>query len=54
MSELDRKRRACLIGEISDFQTFITCADKDDVDCDKVDRMWQVSAEDGEAKVEER
>ena len=53
MSELDRKRRACLIGEISDFQTFITCADKDDVDCDKVDRMWQVSADNGEAVVSE-
>ena len=52
MSELDRKRRACLIGEISSFQTFITCADRDDVDCEKVDRMWQVSAEDGEATVE--
>ena len=53
MSELDRKRRACLIGEISDFQTFITCADKDDVDCDKVDRMWQVAADNGEAVVSE-
>jgi len=53
MSELDRKRRACLIGEISDFQTFITCADRDDVDCDKVDRMWQVTADNGEAVVSE-
>ena len=53
MSELDRKRRACLIGEISSFQTFITCADRDDVDCGKVDRVWEVSAENGEAKVEE-
>jgi len=51
MSELDRKRRACLVGEISSFQTFITCADRDDVDCGKVDRMWQVAAEDGEAEV---
>ena len=53
MSELDRKRRACLIGEISSFQTFITCADRNDADCDKVNRVWQVSAEDGEAAVEE-
>jgi DNA replication and repair protein RecF len=51
MSELDRKRRACLVGEISSFQTFITCTDRDDVDCGKVDRMWQVAAEDGEAEV---
>ena len=53
MSELDRKRRACLIGEISSFQTFITCADRDDVDCEKVDKMWMVSADAGEARVEE-
>ena len=53
MSELDRKRRACLIGEISSFQTFITCADRDDVDCEKVDKMWMVSADAGEACVTE-
>ena len=53
MSELDRKRRACLIGEISSFQTFITCADRDDVDCEKVDKMWKVSADAGDARVEE-
>ena len=52
MSELDRRRRACLIGEISSFQTFITCADRNDVDCDKVQQAWEVSAEDGEARVE--
>ena len=51
MSELDRKRRACLIGEISSFQTFITCADRKDVDDEKVDRMWEVSADAGEARV---
>ena len=51
MSELDRKRRSCLIGEISDFQTFITCADRNDVDCDKVDRVWQVADNNGEAVV---
>ena len=53
MSELDRKRRACLIGEISTFQTFITCADRNDVDDEKVDRIWSVSAENGEASVNE-
>ena len=53
MSELDKDRRICLIGEISSFQTFITCADRDDVDCEKVDKMWMVSADAGEAKVEE-
>ena len=53
MSELDRKRRACLIGEIRSFQTFITCADRDDVDCDKVDRVWQVSTDGSNAAVSE-
>lgn len=53
MSELDRKRRACLIGEIRSFQTFITCTDQDDVDCSKVDRIWMVASEDGEAGIEE-
>lgn len=52
MSELDRRRRAMLIGELKDFQTFITCADKDDVDCGKVNAMWSVSAENGKANVE--
>ncbi len=53
MSELDRKRRACLIGEISSFQTFITCADRDDVDCEKVQQVWSVSAADSGAEVKE-
>ena len=52
MSELDRKRRSCLIGEISSFQTFITCADRNDVECGKVQQAWSVSAADGEARVE--
>ena len=51
MSELDRKRRACLIREISSFQTFITCADRDDVDGEKVQQMWEVAADGGEANV---
>ena len=49
MSELDRKRRASLVSEIRSFQTFITCADRNDVDCDKVSQIWQVSAESGAA-----
>ncbi|MCR5565232.1 MAG: DNA replication/repair protein RecF [Clostridiales bacterium] len=53
MSELDRRRRSCLIGEIRSFQTFITCADREDVDCGKVDRVWLVSALNGEAEVKE-
>ena len=53
MSELDRKRRASLISEILSFQTFITCADREDVDCEKVSRMWQVSAENGLAALKE-
>ena len=52
MSELDRKRRAMLIGELKDFQTFITCADREDVDCEKVQKVWRVSAEEGNASVE--
>jgi DNA replication and repair protein RecF len=53
MSELDRKRRACLIGEIRSFQTFITCADRNDVDWEKVDQAWEVTADGGEAPVRE-
>ena len=53
MSELDRKRRACLIGEISGFQTFITCADREDVDCGRVDKVWKVAAGESGATVEQ-
>lgn len=53
MSELDRKRRDSLIREILSFQTFITCADREDVDCDKISRIWQVTAEDGRAFLRE-
>ena len=52
MSELDRKRRASLISEISSFQTFITCADREDVDCEKVSRIWHVSNEAGSATLD--
>ena len=51
MSELDRKRRTSLISEILTYQTFITCADREDVDCGKVSRIWQVSAENGTASL---
>ena len=53
MSELDRKRRESLVAEISDIQTFITCTDKDDVNCEKVQRVWNVSAEQGTAEISE-
>ena len=53
MSELDRKRRASLISEILTYQTFITCADREDVDCGKVNRIWKVSAEYGIASLKE-
>ena len=53
MSELDRKRRTSLIGEISQFQTFITCTDRDDLECDCLQKIWQVSASDGKASLQE-
>ena len=53
MSELDRKRRASLINEIKSFQTFITCADREDVDCEKVSKFWHVSASEGIASLTE-
>ena len=42
MSELDMLRRNQIIDEISAYQTFITCADKNDVDSEKVQQTWQV------------
>lgn len=53
MSELDRRRRACLVSEISPYQTFITCADRADVDSGSVRRFWSISAEEGLGTVEE-
>ena len=52
MSELDRRRRATLIGELNQFQTFITCADREDVDCGRVQKIWSVSAPEGLAQVQ--
>ena len=51
MSELDRKRRSSLLGEIFSYQTLITCTDRDDLDCDGIRGIWQVSAENGEASL---
>ena len=51
MSELDRRRRAALIREITDFQTFITCADREDVDSGIVNQMWSVTTDGTEASV---
>ena len=53
MSELDRKRREALIREITEFQTFITCADQNDADFKKADRMWSVNLNTGNAEVNE-
>ena len=53
MSELDRSRRASLIREIRDYQTFITCTDKDDLELDKVQKIWKVSSADGIGGLEE-
>ena len=53
MSELDRKRRASLINEIQSFQTFITCADREDIDSEKVSKFWQVYTENGSASLKE-
>ena len=51
MSELDRKRRASLISEIRSFQTFITCTDRADLECEKISRVWHVTAADGIASL---
>ena len=53
MSELDRTRRMRLVSEISDYQTFITCTDEDDLELDRERRIYHVTSEDGVAKVEE-
>ena len=53
MSELDRNRRMRLVSEISDYQTFITCTDETDLELDQAPRVYHVSAEDGEARIEE-
>lgn len=52
MSELDRKRRESLVREITSYQTFITCTDRDDVDCGTIGSTWQVSASEGKASLQ--
>ena len=52
MSELDRRRRSCLIAEIRSFQTFITCADRHDVELEAIQQAWSVSSADGIATVQ--
>jgi len=52
MSELDRRRRTMLIDELKEFQTFITCADREDIDCGKVQKMWNVSVSEGIAQIQ--
>lgn len=53
MSELDKNRRRRLVSEISDYQTFITCTDESDLELDGDYRVYRVSAEDGNADIEE-
>ena len=53
MSELDKNRRCRLVSEISDYQTFITCTDESDLELDGDYRAYRVSAENGEAYINE-
>lgn len=53
MSELDRKRRSRLLNEISSFQTYITCTDRDDIDSEKINKAWRVATENGKAFITE-
>ena len=53
MSELDKNRRYRLVSEISDYQTFITCTDESDLELDGDYRAYRVSAENGEAYINE-
>ena len=53
MSELDSGRRESLVREISSYQTFITCTERENADYEWVDRVWRVSSRDGAASVEE-
>lgn len=54
MSELDRSRRARLVKEIHSFQTFITCTDREDLDCGKVSRCWSVASVSGSGQLTEQ
>lgn len=52
MSELDRERRMRLVREISDYQTFITCTDESDLELESDRRIYHVSSEEGQARLE--
>ncbi len=51
MSELDRNRRESLIREIQGCQTFITCADQNDISFENIQKCFEVSASEGEGRV---
>ena len=52
MSELDKERRMRLVREISDYQTFITCTDESDLELESDRRIYHVSSEEGQARLE--
>ncbi len=53
MSELDKSRRMRLLEAIRDYQTFITCTDKSDLDAEENSRIYHVSNSDGTAVLNE-
>ena len=53
MSELDKSRRMRLLEAIRDYQTFITCTDKSDLDAEENSRIYHVTNPDGTAVLNE-
>ena len=53
MSELDKSRRMRLLEAIRDYQTFITCTDKSDLDAEENSRIYHVTNLDGTAVLNE-
>ena len=53
MSELDKSRRMRLMDAIRDYQTFITCTDKSDLDPEEECCIYHVSGTEGTAVLEE-
>ena len=53
MSELDKSRRMRLLDAIRDYQTFITCTDKSDLDAEENSRIYHVSNKNGTAVLNE-
>jgi DNA replication and repair protein RecF len=53
MSELDKSRRMRLLDAIRDYQTFITCTDKSDLDAEENSRIYHVSNKSGTAVLDE-